>query len=808
MSSVSVIESGAYLASRLGVSLVQANREASASEQSLAQRAGIDSAELSLEGKSYLLLQDKVDDWNTLVAITQIQTSELDALAGFLERYAAKGVELAALESSSPEHGAVEADLAAIELELSDFLGSRVTRSSDTLLMTNHTQGLQQSVWGTTDLVDADGEQSGNFAILEVDLYRVLFQPHVSDGCPICIASASNASVPPYGEAAATTTSTTGFAASSASGNAGIDSVLSGYRWALDAGETLSYSYFTGAVGYDSTLYGAAQYNAPLGATAISAGNQSYLDQAFSAWDNATLFDLEKVQESGNTVGEIRSAYTTRTYASASSAAYAYYPWSTAIGGDIWYVDDQSTNSDFSPGGYGYYTALHEIGHALGLKHTFEGGSELTAAVDIARNSVMTYTQYDRNEYWEEVNGNLVARYFYATTPGIYDVAAMEHLYGTNTESNTGNNTYTFSAWTASTPLYFSTLVDSAGTDTIDASNQSRGSVINLTPGSFSSIGLFSKSEQEAYWSSQLGGSVVLPTSTISSGSGASVLARTALYTGADNLGIAFSAVIENAYGGAGNDTITGNTADNTLKGNGGNDTIDGGAGTADVAVFSGDYSSYTITDSGGTVTVTHNGSGADGTDTLTNIEFIDFADKRYTVGTGELGRAGGLVIPVKEETYSSAQKMARLSQAREDFNAGRLVTPKRAPSAKSQYLSRLAEARQRQFGPEPPAAAQGRTPGTETPGFTGSLVEGHLTTKTATTQQAVAAAVQVTATQKSVLSVIQATLAEQATGLMKGPPLDRSVAAQITQTIKLLNTPNLVALKSITAPEVQVMLR
>jgi hypothetical protein len=87
-------------------------------------------------------------------------------------------------------------------------------------------------------------------------------------------------------------------------------------------------------------------------------------------------------------------------------------------------------------------------------------------------------------------------------------------------------------------------------------------------------------------------------------------------------------------------------------------------------------------------------------------------------------------------------------------------------------------------------------------------LVEGHLTTKTATTQQAVAAAVQVTAAQKSVLSVIQATLAEQATGLMKGPSLDRSVAAQITQTIKLLNTPNLVALKSITAPEVQAMLR
>ena len=93
-------------------------------------------------------------------------------------------------------------------------------------------------------------------------------------------------------------------------------------------------------------------------------------------------------------------------------------------------------------------------------------------------------------------------------------------------------------------------------------------------------------------------------------------------------------------------------------------------------------------------MTVVHNNSGADGTDSLTNIEFIDFADQRYTVGTCELARAGGIVIPVKEATYSSAQLMARLAQAREDFKAGRLVMPQRQPSERQQYLSRLAESR------------------------------------------------------------------------------------------------------------------
>ena len=46
--------------------------------------------------------------------------------------------------------------------------------------------------------------------------------------------------------------------------------------------------------------------------------------------------------------------------------------------------------------------------------------------------------------------------------------------------------------------------------------------------------------------------------------------------------------LIENAIGGSGNDSFTGNTADNTFRGNGGNDTIDGDGGT-DSARFCGE---------------------------------------------------------------------------------------------------------------------------------------------------------------------------------------------------------------------------
>ena len=76
----------------------------------------------------------------------------------------------------------------------------------------------------------------------------------------------------------------------------------------------------------------------------------------------------------------------------------------------------------------------------------------------------------------------------------------------------------------------------------------------------------------------------------------------------------------------AGKDVISGTT---------GNDTIDGGA-DADTVIYSGAKSAYAITNNTSSVTVS---SGADGTDTLTNIERIQFSD--MTVALDISGIAG-----------------------------------------------------------------------------------------------------------------------------------------------------------------------
>jgi hypothetical protein len=83
-------------------------------------------------------------------------------------------------------------------------------------------------------------------------------------------------------------------------------------------------------------------------------------------------------------------------------------------------VEWRAENRDLTPGTYGYETLLHELGHALGLKHPFfDSGDDtgipvLPAAQDNTGNTLMSYTD----------SGGPHASY------SQYDVAALNWLYG------------------------------------------------------------------------------------------------------------------------------------------------------------------------------------------------------------------------------------------------------------------------------------------------------------------------------------------------------------------------------------------
>ncbi|WP_049731777.1 cadherin domain-containing protein [Rhizobium ecuadorense] len=82
--------------------------------------------------------------------------------------------------------------------------------------------------------------------------------------------------------------------------------------------------------------------------------------------------------------------------------------------------------------------------------------------------------------------------------------------------------------------------------------------------------------------------------------------------------------------GSGGNDILNGNAGNDKLTGGGGNDTIDGGAGI-DTAFFAGNFANYSLALSNGGHILT---SAAEGTDTLTDVEFARFADGVYDFAT------------------------------------------------------------------------------------------------------------------------------------------------------------------------------
>lgn len=126
---------------------------------------------------------------------------------------------------------------------------------------------------------------------------------------------------------------------------------------------------------------------------------------------------------------------------------------------------DLSTRSAF-------FTLMHEVGHSLGAKHTFEGNHRLPGYFeDHSGLSVLSYTGTKLDvDRWDL---------------RLYDIAFMQYRYGVNPNARTGNDTYSFKAFNPQTPDGNVLIWDGAGIDTFDASQENTGVTVDLTPGSW-----------------------------------------------------------------------------------------------------------------------------------------------------------------------------------------------------------------------------------------------------------------------------------------------------------------------------------
>lgn len=362
-----------------------------------------------------------------------------------------------------------------------------------------------------------------------------------------------------------------------------LDVLVDGYWAPGSASLSLNYSAAIAGSTWPAGDYpgGSEPYN---GYSVFNATQRAAFYVAMELWDSYVGASFNATTDT-STQGTIRVAFT--NIVSAGVWGYATLPnpnqspVNSGQWGDIW-VDNSITGSSFEVGGYDFMSLLHEIGHALGLDHSFfepsTGPSDPgdppsdngLAAFDDYRYSIMSYTQAPLGTYrylYEDGGVFLGGNRTPTSTPMIFDIFTIQSMYGADPTTRAGNTTYTFDQ----NAVFLQTIYDAGGIDKIDLATHTRPSNIDLRPGSLSTLDYYSAGAQIAYWQGLYPG--IDPMQI------ADWFNQPDTYVWSDNLGIAYNTIIENVIGGSKNDTFTGNGVANNLQGRAGNDKLNGGNG-------------------------------------------------------------------------------------------------------------------------------------------------------------------------------------------------------------------------------------
>ena len=327
-----------------------------------------------------------------------------------------------------------------------------------------------------------------------------------------------------------------------------INQLDSGYKWNVAPSGTITWgtpstnSYYDDEYFGNDEIYGLQKLNATQ--TAVAA-------RSLSLWSDVANINFVRV-------GTDQSADITfqNSTEMGDGYAWAYYPTdeNNSMKGSVWFnsyysgLQKPSLNGDAAS--WGNLAFIHEIGHALGLEHmgNYDAGdgetitykTHASCAEDSLLYSIMSYFAPDETKQadWRASDGKM----YFCQTPMMNDIAAIQKIYGKKA-TRESDTVYGFNASSGLNSVYnFSInkhpvlcIYDTNGIDTLNLSGFSSNSSVNLQPGTFSSCDKMTK-----------------------------------------NISIARDVIIENATTGAGNDSISGNSADNILISNAGADVLNG----------------------------------------------------------------------------------------------------------------------------------------------------------------------------------------------------------------------------------------
>jgi Ca2+-binding RTX toxin-like protein len=312
------------------------------------------------------------------------------------------------------------------------------------------------------------------------------------------------------------------------------------------------------------------------------------------------------------------------------------------ISGSVWLNAGSGTLQNPALGTYGFTTLVHEVGHALGLDHagTYDGAGAAYGNAGTGWLFNEDSRQYTVMSYFDAGSTGADWRGFNPQTPMVYDILAIQQIYGADNATRSGNTVYGFNANAGSRIYDFAqnsnpvlTIWDGGGKDTIDLSGWSSGSVLSLVAGSYSSANAMTK-----------------------------------------NIAIAYNVDIENARTGSGNDTVTGNDLGNHLISNAGNDTVNGAGGND---VINGGTGRDILIGGSGNDTVYFDAnddlnklSGGSGTDTLVQSGFhaaFDFASRGFEVLQSVYRDKTGADWRERIDTYDASNKLIKSETVMDD---------------------------------------------------------------------------------------------------------------------------------------------